>query len=394
VLLYLVAAGQRQRSEYQRSICEPVAYAVQQGAAARALRASAGLIVLSARATRSMSNANKTHHTAEGFCNNYSSAPHGSFWKWQRERWANGVPKIPEGGYHFELLHPDVGWLRDNRTEPTLTWVGHATFLLQLNGLNILTDAHFSERASPVQFAGPKRVVPPALRLSELPHIDAVVISHNHYDHLDRASVKRIAAQPGGSAHFFVPLGLKAWLAGIGIREATQLDWWEGAEHGGLKFTLTPVQHWSSRTPFDRDKTLWGGWVVEHPQFRFFFAGDTGYSQDFKDIAERLGQIDLAAIPIGAYEPRWFMKIMHVNPEEAVKIHQDLRARHSVAMHWGTFILTDEPLDEPPQRLAAARRAAGIAPETFFVMKHGETRKLAGMLKQSQEQALDAGAVS
>jgi N-acyl-phosphatidylethanolamine-hydrolysing phospholipase D len=225
-------------------------------------------------------------------------------------------------------------------------------------------------------------VVAPALRMAELPHIDAVVISHNHYDHLDRATVQRLAAQANGSARFFVPLGLKAWFAGIGIREVTELDWWDEARFRGLQFTLTPVQHWSSRTPWDRDQTLWGGWLVEAPHFRFFFAGDTGYSQDFADIGRRLGYVDLAAIPIGAYEPRWFMQIMHVNPEEAVKIHQDLHARHSVAMHWGTFILADEPLDEPPHRLAAARRAAGISPEIFFVMKHGETRKLASMMRR------------
>jgi L-ascorbate metabolism protein UlaG (beta-lactamase superfamily) len=341
-----------------------------------------------------MTDANKTHHTAEGFRNNYPSAARGSFLKWQRERWAKGLPKIPEGGYRFELLRPDVAWLQQNRSEPTLTWVGHATFLLQLDGLNILTDAHFSERASPVQFAGPRRVVPPALRLTELPRIDAVVISHNHYDHLDRLTVKQLAAQSGGSAHFFVPLGLKAWFAGVGIGAVTELDWWGATEHRGLTFTLTPVQHWSSRTPWDRDKTLWGGWVVEHPQLRFFFAGDTGYSQDFKDIGQRLGYVDLAALPIGAYDPRWFMQIMHVNPEEAVQIHQDLRARHSVAMHWGTFILTDEPLDEPPQRLAAARHAAGVPPEAFFVMKHGETRHLGSMLRQPQAEGSSVTTVS
>jgi hypothetical protein len=160
-----------------------------------------------------------------------------------------------------------------------------------------------------------------------------------------------------------VPLGLKAWFAGVGIGAVTELDWWDAVKHRGPHVTLTPVQHWSSRTPWDRDKTLWGGWVVEHPQLRFFFAGDTGYSRDFKDIGARLGYIDLAALPIGAYDPRWFMQIMHVNPEEAVQIHQDLRARHSVAMHWGTFILTDEPLDEPPHRLdcgaPGSRRGAG-----------------------------------
>jgi N-acyl-phosphatidylethanolamine-hydrolysing phospholipase D len=323
----------------------------------------------------------KRHHTAEGFRNNYSSGPRGSFWKWQRERWKNGLPRVPDGGYHFEHLRPDVAWLRTNRSEATLTWIGHATFLLQLDGVNILTDAHLTGRSSPLGFVGPKRVVAPAMNFRDLPHIDAVVISHNHYDHLDRETAKRLAVQAAGSPRFFVPLGLKAWFAGHGIRTVTEQDWWDETQFQGLKLTLVPVQHWSARTPWDRDKTLWGGWVIEQPRFRFFFAGDTGYSLDFKDIGERFGSFDLAAIPIGAYEPRWFMSIMHVNPEEAVRIHRDLHARRSVAMHWGTFILTDEPLDEPPHRLAAARRAAGISPEEFFLMKHGETRRLAPMFR-------------
>ena len=325
----------------------------------------------------------KPHHTARGFRNNYSTGARGSFWKWQRERWEQGLPKIPEGGYHFERLHPDVAWLRANRTQPALTWIGHATFLLQLDGVNILTDAHLTERSSPVGFVGPRRVVPPALAFRDLPHIDAAILSHNHYDHLDRETVRRLAAQAGGAPHFFVPLGLRAWFAGQGIRTVSEHDWWDDVQFRRLKLSLVPAQHWSARTPWDRDRTLWGGWVIEQPDFRFLFAGDTGYSPVFKDIGERFGSFDLAAIPIGAYEPRWFMRVMHVNPEEAVKIHQDIRARRSVAMHWGTFILTDEPLDEPPHRLAAARLAAGIAPEEFFLMKHGETRKLAPMFRSS-----------
>ena len=340
-----------------------------------------------------MYHSSKSHHTVRGFQNNYRIGPRPSFWKWQRERWQKGLPRIPEGGYNFEMMVPDVAWLKTNRTEPTITWIGHATVLLQLNGVNVLTDAHLTERASPLGFAGPKRVVAPALSFGELPHIDAVVISHNHYDHLDRGTVHRLAAQAGGSPRFFVPLGLKAWLAGEGITAVTELDWWDESDWQGLKLMLVPVQHWSARTPWDRDKTLWGGWVIEQPAFRFFFTGDTGYSADFRDIGARYGSFDLAALPIGAYEPRWFMSIMHANPEEAVQINQDMHARYSVAMHWGTFILTDEPLDEPPVKLAQARAAAGLPPEAFFVMKHGEMRKLAPMLRQATAQEVPAAVV-
>lgn len=332
--------------------------------------------------TDSMPDPSKPHHTPDGFCNIYPGGPRGSFWKWQLERWQNGLPKIPEGGYHFPLLRPDTTMLKANRTDPMLTWIGHASFLLQLGGVNILTDPHLTARASPVSFAGPERVVPPAIDFDGLPHIDVVVISHNHYDHLDRETVRRLASQPGGPPRFFVPLKLKAWFANEGITGVTELDWWDEAGFMGLQFTLVPVQHWSSRLAFlDRDKTLWGGWVIEQPAFRFFFAGDTGYSPIFKDIGRRLGQVDLAALPIGAYEPRWFMSIMHIDPEEAVKIHREIHARHSVGMHWGTFILTDEPLDEPPKKLDDARRAAGVSAEEFFVMQHGETRNLTSMMR-------------
>ena len=315
----------------------------------------------------------KRHHTKDGFRNNFAQKPRGGFWKWKWEKFWSGVPLEPEGGFHPDVLKPTAEELEAN---PAITWIGHATLLLRVGGVTVLTDPHFSERASPFSFMGPKRLVAPALKLKELPRVDVVLISHNHYDHLDRASVQGLNAQPGGAPRFFVPLGLKPWFAEKGIRDVVELDWWQESSYLGLTLHFTPTQHFSARGVADTNQTLWGGWVVEHPTFRFYFAGDTGYSPDFAEIGRRYGPIHLAAIPIGSYEPRWFMGPVHVNPEEAVKIHQDLKARFSVGMHWGTFDMTDEPIDEPPKALAAALRAAEIRPGRFFLMKHGEVRRL------------------
>ena len=319
------------------------------------------------------------HHTATGFRNNYPEGwRRGSFWKWQRERLQNGgFATPPPGGWRFPSETPNAGWLRANRGVPTLTWLGHSTFLVQLGGINLLTDPHLSPRASPFSNLGPKRWMPPALEVEQLPHIDFALISHNHYDHLDEATVTRLARQPGGPPRYMVPLGLADWFERRRMPTVTELDWWQARDSHGLRLTFTPVQHWSARSAWDRDRTLWGGWRVDHAEFSCFFAGDTGYSPDFNDIHARLGPVDLALLPIGAYAPRWFMAVMHCDPDDAVQIHRDLHARHSVAMHWGTFVLTDEPLDEPPQRLRRALAAAGLGEEDFSVMKHGETRRLA-----------------
>lgn len=317
------------------------------------------------------------HHTDAGFRNNHPDGwRRGSFWAWQRERWAQGVAQPPSGGWRFPADVPNSGWLRANRSEPTITWLGHSSFLLQIGGINIITDPHLSPRASPLTLLGPKRWMPAAIEVGALPHIDIALISHNHYDHLDAATVTRLARQPGGAPRYMVPLGLGAWFKRRGLHSVTELDWWQIFSCLGLTLTFTPVQHWSARSAWDRDRSLWGGWRLDHRDFSFFFAGDTGYSPDFKEIHARLGPVDLAALPIGAYAPRWFMQVMHVDPDEAVKIHLDLHARQSVAMHWGTFVLTDEALDEPPQRLARALAGANLSAQDFWVMRHGETRPL------------------
>ena len=307
------------------------------------------------------------------FRNSYPHPDKGSFWRWKFQQLLAGLPNDPADGYRFETAEPDPA-----RGNPSITWVGHATVLLRVGGRYVLTDPQFSERASPVRMVGPRRVVPPVPALERLPHIDAVLISHNHYDHLDRASVKRLAGQAGGPPRYFVPLGLKDWFARLGIDNVAELDWWQKLDHQGLELHFVPAQHWSQRTLRDRNLSLWGGWVVRHPTLSFYFAGDTGYSKDFADIRARFGGFDLAAIPIGAYAPRWFMQVQHVNPAEAVQVHRDVNARQSVGIHWGTFAgLTDESLYEPPLALAEERKKAGLADEDFFVMQHGETRVLA-----------------
>ena len=322
----------------------------------------------------------KPHHTPSGFTNNYSPTVASlSPWPWYWDRFQKGLPPPPKNNYAFALATPDVAWLKANRSVPTATWIGHATVLLQVGGLNILTDPHFSERASPFSWVGPKRMVPPGVALKDLPFIDAVVISHNHYDHMDEKTLLQLAEQPGGAPRYFVGLGLKQWLVERSIHNVAEMDWWEHETFKGVRITMTPVQHWSARWTNDRFKTLWGGWAIAAttPQpFNFFFAGDTGYSKDFADIGARLGPFDLAAIPIGAYAPRWFMASAHVDPSESIKMHRDLRARTSLAIHWGTFELTDEPLDEPPAVLAVERSKAGLTPDQFRVLKHGETLML------------------
>ena len=321
------------------------------------------------------------HHLPDGsFRNNDQSSinkPFSDLLKW----WWNGEKPEP---IRFPLAKNNPAFLQQNRMEPTLTWIGHATLLIQFDGLNILTDPHLTERASPLSFFGPTRHTPPGLSFEELPEIDVVVVSHNHYDHLDQGTVEQLyERQRKHPPRFFVPLRQKAWFDDLRIPNVVELDWGQSAEFRGWKIHAVPVQHWSSRTPWDRNSMLWAGWVLEHPEFRFFFAGDTGYSPDFQDLGKRFGGFDLAALPIGAYEPRWFMQAAHVNPEEAVQIHLDLQARFSVGIHWGTFQLTDEPMDEPPRRLQQALTFAKIPEDRFFVMQHGKTRSL-DFLRQTE----------
>ncbi|HEY5647588.1 MAG TPA: MBL fold metallo-hydrolase, partial [Pseudomonadales bacterium] len=258
-----------------------------------------------------------------------------------------------------------------------VTWIGQATVLIQHGGVNVLTDPVFSDRASPLNFAGPQRVAAPALRLDELPPIDAVVISHDHYDHLDAATIHQL----GNGPTYFVPLGLKAWLVqeGIDATRVVELDWWQSgtlaAGRSTVTLTATPSQHVSGRTLTDRNQRLWASWALQWQDFSVWFGGDTGYNDvQFRAIGERFGRFDLGILPIGSYAPREYMKAVHLSPEDAVKVHHDIRADRSMAMHWGTFHLTAEPLFEPPMRLAAAVRTAGLGDGAIATFAIGESR--------------------
>jgi L-ascorbate metabolism protein UlaG (beta-lactamase superfamily) len=251
------------------------------------------------------------------------------------------------------------------------TFIGHSTFLVQLGASTVLTDPVFTTHAGPFGRFGPPRVRPPALRLDELPHIDAVLVSHNHYDHLQPSSLREL--QRRFDPVFVAPLGVGEFLARRGLARVVQLDWWQTGTAGRVEITATPAQHFSARTPFDRNRTLWAGFALRTADALVYYAGDTGYSPQFAEIGRRLPGIGVALLPIGAYEPRWFMKPMHVDPEEAVRMHVDLGARVSVAMHFGTFRLTDEPIDEPAERLVRACAAAGLDETAFRVPEFGET---------------------
>jgi N-acyl-phosphatidylethanolamine-hydrolysing phospholipase D len=252
---------------------------------------------------------------------------------------------------------------------PGVTWIGHATLLVRMDGAGFLTDPVFSERASPLSFAGPRRLVPPGVPLGELPPLDFALISHDHYDHADLPSIKALSAR---GLRFIVPRGVAELVRRMG-GEAVELGWWDSVVIGALCVTCVPAQHFSGRTLSDRNRRLWAGWVVAGPTRRFYFAGDTAYFPAFAEIGRRLGPLHLAAVPIGAYSPREIMSPVHTTPEEGLQAALDAGAERVLGMHFGTFDLADEPLDEPPRRFLAeaARRELG---DRAFVLKVGETR--------------------
>jgi N-acyl-phosphatidylethanolamine-hydrolysing phospholipase D len=328
---------------------------------------------------------NRSHHRpGGGFQNPWSSAQmHGflDFLKWSLIERRRSPRRADPDPSVFSRATPEYVMPRATPEQFTLTWVGHTTFLIQIDGLNVLTDPIWSDRASPVQFAGPSRWVPPAVDFDRLPPIDAVVLSHDHYDHLDSVTVSRLTARYP-AAKWYVPLGVAAFLRRRGAEDITESDWWEDSMLENVTLTCVPAQHFSGRSLGNRNATLWCGWTMRSSAVSLFFAGDTALHPEFELIASRCGPFDLAILPIGAYEPRWFMGAVHMNPEDCVDamrqmdLAQEGRRLVMVASHWGTFKLTDEPMNEPPERMREVWATAGRSPEDLRVMRHGDTLHL------------------
>lgn len=262
--------------------------------------------------------------------------------------------------------------------ELRITWIGHATHLIQLPGLNLITDPMWSERASPWAWSGPKRLVPAALALDALPELHGVLLSHDHYDHLDRRTVARLRDRFGPDLPWYTPLGYRAWFASAGARNVVELDWWQ--EHvlpGGERLAATPARHWTRRTPWSTNTRLWCAWAILPSGAttpRVYWGGDTAYASHFRETGERLGPFDACILPIGAYEPRWFMGASHMNPEDAVTAYEDLGGSGAfLPSHWGTFRLTFEDPLEPPVRLRTAWAGRRLDERRLHVPRHGET---------------------
>ncbi|TPX33757.1 hypothetical protein SmJEL517_g03453 [Synchytrium microbalum] len=343
----------------------------------------------------------KTHHQPDGtFVNPWPSFKSGDasflrvLWNWERER-----SKPPPESERLAVRKPDFekiqqfyhGKIQGNFL---LTWIGHAAMLITVPRMHILFDPCLSDRCSPSQLVGPKRITPPACQIEDLPPVDVVVISHNHYDHLDKNTILALAKSP--QTYFFVPLGCKKWFTDLEIKNVVECDWWDEYKYTverdietSVSVAATPCQHFSGRSLWDRNHTLWASWVLVSKNAKFFFGGDTGlrtvpenFEGDlatlptcpaFNEIGEKYGPFNLSAIPIGAYSPRWFMSRVHCDPSDAVLVHKMVKSQKSVGMHFGTFILTDEPVNEPPKKLKEEAKAAGLAEDEFITIEIGES---------------------
>ena len=285
--------------------------------------------------------------------------------KWQLRGGAKKWPKKVHNSHTPQLAET----IADN--EVAITYINHSTFLLQLKDSTILTDPIFSQRAGPLSLIGPKRVRPPGISLQALPKIDLVLISHNHYDHMDIPSIRALWKRD--KPLFIVPLGNGHILQSQGISNVIELTWWQEHALGNERILLTPAQHWSGRGIFDHCKALWGGYLIISHNLKILFAGDSGYNTHFQEIYKKYGSIDVSLLPIGAYEPRWFMREHHMNPQEAVQAHLDLGSCLSVGTHFGTFRLTNEGIDDPVVDLKKSLKSHSLDEKAFVTLEHGQT---------------------
>jgi L-ascorbate metabolism protein UlaG (beta-lactamase superfamily) len=318
------------------------------------------------------------HHTAKGFRNPPGSPPHGhtrrEYWSfiWRRILTRQAAPDIPDD--HALDLESVLQGVAAADGRDSVTWLGHAAFLVRLDGRSILLDPYLGEFAGPLS-RGPRRFVPSALAVEQLPPIDLILVSHNHYDHLCEPTIRALALH---APVVMVPLGLGRFFRRRGFGDVRELDWEQSSRASELTVTALPAIHWSKRTPFDRNRSLWASFAIAGARRRIWFAGDTAAGPVFEEIGRRHGPFDAALVPIGAYEPRSIMAAHHANPEEAIAIGLAMRAEKLIAMHWGTVVLTDEHPFEPPDRFRRAAAAAGLAPEQALVPRIGETIALDG----------------
>ncbi|HSB53748.1 MAG TPA: MBL fold metallo-hydrolase [Gemmatimonadales bacterium] len=323
---------------------------------------------------------NSLHRTPRGFRNPWPGAePKGlaNLLRWFAERHTTRPPAPDPDPSVFPLQRPRLGRV-PHEGELAATWLGHSAVLLEFPTCTVLTDPMLGEIAAPIPAARLKRWVPAPIPAEQLPPVDLVLLSHNHYDHLDAPTV-RILAERQPETVWCVPLGLGKLLRRLGVERVEEFDWWEARRIGDALVTATPAQHFSARGVHDRNATLWCGFTVRIGQRAVYFAGDTAHHPEFRAIGERLGPFDLLLLPVGAYEPRWFMQVMHMNPEEALRAFAEISGSTSPAMlpiHWGTFKLTDEPMDEPPRVTRELWTGAGRPGELLWLLQHGETRLL------------------
>jgi N-acyl-phosphatidylethanolamine-hydrolysing phospholipase D len=331
----------------------------------------------SSESSKEISLANKpNHHTSSGYQNDpfVETASSKGIAFYMRRAWDSIFsPKTPDG--HVLTEYESIQLLNSIESD-SVTWLGHASFLIKTAGVTILTDPFLSKFASPVSWAGPKRFVDLPIPINKLPRIDIVIVSHNHYDHLDDKTVRKLDNK--SNIHVVVPLGLKSFFTERGYNRVTELDWGQSVSVEGIEITAESAVHDSARSTSDRNKTLWASWVIESAQKRILFIGDTAYSETiFNLVGDKYGSFDFAILPIGAYEPRELLWMSHTTPEEAISIGIDVRAKTLIASHWGTISsLSDEPTFEPPIRFKKAGRDSGFSEKDLWTMKVGETKPL------------------